>query len=424
MAEAPDSESDLSAASWEPWLRERFVAYLLHGADGQPRPIADVERMLARLSGERDSLARLCALAFLLDPDSQVRAWMRDVLPPYLRRVRVRSESVLTVQRGAVRGSLDWNRTLSLQTSTQDPSWFATRSLRRTLETPELVTIRWVVERIRVAATMLLRGVRAEQLGWTSSVSALLDAANEAESHSVLRGVPVRRPRPDERLVARGSHDPAVRQAAQLLDVHDELMDEPAGPMLRDALSRHALVPLSHDTQFQLYALLSLVDAVERVVGTLDRADAVIGPGRAEVVRWVGAGFEILLHYDQAAGPGAHADVMKHYFGRVQSLRPDLRLVATRDGITRELIVDAKRSWSSRYLADAHHKMHGYIADRRHAFEATVPKAIVVCPVDAVGEPRPQDDVVFVGAAASVPDCALDRAVRTWWSGVAALTLS
>ena len=42
MLEPTNDEDELATGDWEPWLAERFVAYLLRDAAGQQRPAADV----------------------------------------------------------------------------------------------------------------------------------------------------------------------------------------------------------------------------------------------------------------------------------------------------------------------------------------------------------------------------------------------
>ena len=60
-AVAPEDDR-LAQGSWEPWLAERFVAYLLNDAEGRSRPVADVESALVRLSGlDADEGARATA---------------------------------------------------------------------------------------------------------------------------------------------------------------------------------------------------------------------------------------------------------------------------------------------------------------------------------------------------------------------------
>jgi hypothetical protein len=417
MDEASESDDELASGEWEPWLAQRFVAYLLRDADGRPRPIEEVERALARLSGRADAVSRLASLAFLLDPDTEVAAWVRDELPAFLRRVRVRSEVTTDLRRSAARGRIDWARTLAVRHATRDETWIASRSLVRTFDTPELVTVRYALDRVRGVAASFLRDGAANATGWSTAVAEMAASGATAVAHSALHDVPLRRPTPAERAIARASHDAAVRHAARIVDVHDELLPEPSSHRLRDALARFALVPLNEDTRFQVFALLAMIDSVERVAKPERRIDRVVESRRNEVVRWEGADFVLKLHYDQAAAAGVHLELMRHYFGRSQPLRPDLRLELTRAGVTRELIADAKRSTRPSYLADAHHKMRGYIADRPEAFAGSTLKAIVMCPAEVVGVPRPTDEVAFVGIEAR-SGVGLDDAIAHWWRSV------
>ncbi len=415
MVEASDSGDEMAAGEWLPWLERRFVAYLLHDAAGERRPVADVDRALDRLSGQPGALARLASLSFLLDPELRVEAWLRDDVPPFLRRIRVRSEVVSDLRRNAARGRVDWQRTLAIRSTTRDPTWIASRSQRRTLDTPELVVVRHALELIRRTATAVLRVEGPRRSGWASAVADGAALATAAISHSALHEVPSRRPAAGERATARASHDASVRHAARIVDAHDALLPEPESERLRDALARFALTPLNDDVRFQVFAMLAIIECMDGVVAPARRVDRIVAANRDEIARWEGDGFVLMLHYDQAAEPGVHADLMRHYFETSQPLRPDLRLELRRAGGTRELLADAKRSTSRRYLADAHHKMRGYISDRPHAFAGCAPKALVICPAARVGAPRPTDDVVFVGIAGHT-DGSLRSALTTWWN--------
>lgn len=206
-----------------------------------------------------------------------------------------------------------------------------------------------------------------------------------------------------------------MRHAARVIDAHDAFLPEPESDRLRDALARFALVPLNDDVRFQVFAMLAIIDCIDSLVAPAPRVDRIVASNRDEIARWEGDGFVLRLHYDQAAENGVHAELMRHYFGSTQPLRPDLRLELHRDGRSRELIADAKRSTSRSYLADAHHKMRGYLADRPHAFAGCVPKALVMCPAARLGLPRPGDDVVFIGVAGRA-DGTLSSALSAWWN--------
>lgn len=415
MPEDLDPSDELGAGEWEPWLAQRFVAYLLHDAQREPRPSADVERALARLTQQPDALSRLASVAFLLDPMLRLEEWLRDDVPPFLRRIRVRSESVSDLRRGSVRGRVDWARTLAVRNATRDLTWAASRSLHRTFDTPELVVVRQALDTIRHSAQAVLRAEKDGRSGWTGMVAEMASVAAATTAHSALHAVPLRVPTPQEWSSARASQDPIVRHAARILDAHAALLPVPDGEHLRDALSRCGLFPLNDDVRFQVFVMLSFIECIDALVAPARRVDSIVASGRAEVACWRGDDFLLKLHYDQAADRGVHSDVMQHYFGRSQSLRPDLRLELVRSGRTRELLADAKRSTSSSYLADAHHKMHGYLADRPHAFVDCTPKALVVCPAAGVGAPRPGDDVVFLGSGAH-SDGTLRAALATWWT--------
>lgn len=404
----------MTEPAWEGFLRERFPRYLLRDADGQERPLHAVETALARLTESPGALTRLAELGFLLDPKAETATFILKTLPAFLRGVFPTTRREIVERRGGARGRVDWPRTFAAQSRAQDPTLFVSTTPRRTFERPELILVRWLVDRVLVAIDDLHPARLPAGNGWTRVLPELYRAASVAASHAALRDLPVRRPAEHERASAAASPLHAIKQAVRVLDGHDALLHEPSLSRIAQAVSHFALVPVSADKRFELFLLLALVERIDELYVDAKRRDALIESDREHAFEWSRGDDTLHLYFDQGAGPGHHDDVMSHYFGRSATLRPDLRLVHKTRGTSRTLYLDAKNSEEPGYLAASHLKMHGYIAHRPDVFAERGARVVIVCPGRVVGAVRDVDPVVFVGAHGCMQAGGLEQVLRAF----------
>jgi hypothetical protein len=410
----------MAEPAWESWLRERFPGYLLRNAAGEPRPVEAIATALSRLCESAGALTRLAEIAFLLDPEAETRRFVLETVPAYLRFVFPTTRREVDERHGAVRGHIDWSRTLNMRRRTCDPSWFVCSTPRRTFEMPELILVRWLLERVLVAIEDLGRGVLGPHDGWIGALSALHTEASKSLAHAALRDLSPRRIEPYERARCAHSPAPAIREALRVLSWHDALLPTPTLEALARSVARYALTPLSVDKRFELFVMLSVVECLDRLLPGAKRVDSLISPDRRTTALWTRGDERVLLYFDTSAGRGVHADVMKHYFGVATSVRPDIRLLRRADGRRgTTLYIDAKNSDKMSYFSASHLKMHGYIADRPGVFSGQGARAVIVCPAPVHGAPRDGDAVVFVGAGDCGPDAGLQRVLHAWLSSQA-----
>lgn len=403
--------------SWETWLAARFPAYLLGCAEGRPHPAAAVAQALARLAGDPGSLHQLAALAFLLDPGGHVEALVCTELPNYLSRIYPRSERVREELHGQVRGRIDWARTLVLQQQTLDPSRAVTTTLRRTFASPELLLVRWLVDRIRAAAASLGPSSYARDDLWVARLARIHAAADTCLRHAALRDLPIQRPDAEALRLCTSSRDPAIRRAADVARAHARLLPYPNHEHLRDALARYALVPYLAETRFELYILLALLESVDRAWPDATRHNTIIATRRKAIAIWRRGSAHLSLFYNQGAQPGLYADALRHAYDAPSSLRPDLRLVYRDPSQKIELLLDAKLSDSLGYLRSSYLKMHGYLADRPAAFKSAArPQVIILANRPLTRHPVPSDPVVFLDPDSCNEGGPLDQLVLHWLS--------
>lgn len=398
---------------WEAWLRTRFPAYLRGFAEGTDRPAEAVAEALARLSGDSRALARLGAIAWLLDPELGVETFVTLEVPRYLRSLPPRTVREIEERRGVARGRLDWKRTLDLRRRTSDATWLVTATPRRTFVSPGTRMLRWILGRICEVVELAAPGALSETEGtWKRDLADIFRAAQAALRHAAMRDLPFERPDEWVRAACAQDRDPVVQEAAGLAVAHDRLVPPRDREALQRSLERYSLAPLDEDQRFEIFALLSVRDALDTLTGR-PGSISLIDERRDSVARWSVGDATLKLHYDQPAPSARHAAVMWKFFAVSAGLRPDVRVVLERGGERIVLVVDAKRSEKLDYLAASDLKMLGYVADQPSIFAIGAPQAIVVCLREALF-PGATERISFVGPRGCAPEGALQQMLGAW----------
>lgn len=365
--------------AWETWLRANFHAYLMRAARGESRPAEAVAAALARLTNTTGALTRLATLTFLLDPAltrlvcHDLRRFLGQVTPA-VRRDEQES-------RGVARGRIAWARTLARRQQTRDPLLFVTSIARRSFDQPELRLLRWLLDRVLAGIETVrpLAKPGAEPTRWSATLGALHGAVQEAVRHFALRDLPAAPPDPESRRVAGHSRHEFIRAVARALARHDRLLPLPHPAELARVLADHALAPSDPPRRFELYFLMTLAAAVDRVWPGASRRDALIDPDRKEVITWSLAGWTLVLRYDHKSPPGHYSRTLRRAFGLRGVLRPDLRLVLhSPERRTTDLYLDAKLSESDKYLRHSATRMLASLIDRPGAFVTPGPCGVLL----------------------------------------------
>lgn len=398
---------------WEAWLRTRFPAYLRGFAEGADRPAQAVAEALARLTGDSRALARLGAIAWLLDPEFGLETFVTIDVPRYLRTLPPRTVREIDERRGVARGRLDWKRTLDLRRRSSDASWLVTATPRRTFVSPGTQMVRWVLGRVCEVVELAAPGALSETEGtWKKDLADIFRAAQSALRHAAMRDLPYELPDEWVRAVCAQDRDRVVRDSANLAVAHDRLVPPRDREVLQRSLERYSLAPLDEDQRFEIFALLSVRDAFDTLTKQ-SGAISLIDERRDSVARWNLGDATLKLHYDQPAPSARHSAVMRKFFGVAAGLRPDVRVILERGGQRIVLVVDAKRSEKLDYLAASDLKMLGYVSDQPTMFAEGAPQAIVVCLREALF-PGPSEQISFVGPCGCSPGGPLHQMLAAW----------
>lgn len=411
-------------SGWEAWLRERYAAYLLKAAKGEPREPAAVAEALSRLTHQAGALTRLAALHFLLDRERGPERLLLRELPHYLPRALPTSRRELVTRRGSPPGRVSWPRTAALRQQSGDPTLFVGSVARRTFDTLELRLVRWLLHAVQGAlrdVATFFKGDRVSEKSWASQLPPLEHTASEFLKHAALRDL---QPDPlthEQRAHVAYSPYDAVKAAVQLADFHDEIRPIPRTvEALAEVVGRHALAPNGAPRRFELFSLLAVLASVSRVWPTAVRRDSLIEPGRQHVAEWTAGTWRLRLHYDHGAPSSRYYQhLCGHYLGgRSQPLRPDLRLeLRGPDGLHRELYLDAKLSEDDRdgYYRGALLELLGKTGDRPHVFTGDGLRGVLICGSHVVGVPDPAHAFAFVGPdGCTTPEGPLDALLHRW----------
>lgn len=403
--------------AWETWLRQHFTAYLMKAAAGESRPEEAVAQALARLTGSPGALTRLAALGFLLDP--ALKRLVCDGLPRFLAQVTPTTRRDEHETRGLARGRIAWARTLARRQQTRDPLLFVTSVARRSFDHPELRLLRWLLDRVlagidSVRALVGLSAPRADTTRWTDTLGVLHQAAHEALRHIALRDLPAVPPDHDARRVAAHSRHAFIRATVEALDRHDRLLPLPQPSELARVLSDHALAPTEAPRRFELFFLMTLAAAIDRIWPTATRIDSLIDPDRREVIVWKLPDWTLGLRYDHKSPPGYYSQTLRHAFDLRGVLRPDLRLTLQGPSKKIELYLDAKHSDSDRYIRYSATKMLASLIDRPGAFIDPGPRGVLLTLRLTANDPDLSSPLAFIDPTDGEPGGPLERLLHTW----------
>lgn len=327
------------------------------------------------------------------------------------------------VSAGAIRGKINWQRTLVGQrASPLAVKQYHLNVPRRTSDLPENRLLKlFLVEVIRLASFArehIASGLLARELAGT------FESAQVALREPHIRDLPT----------ARGSTT-LMRQRARrnrdyryhrLADLHEELERVVSYSHFGSVLSllrRGWFEPVKDDDLFELYLLLLLLDVVETECGIGPaKKYALIRVGRGAVAEFEKAGTEVKVYFDQ--GPSAFAKpnseylrVARAYGMSVAERRPDISVVVEGPRSTAVLFVEAKESSDDKYERDSVYKALGYLLDFASLWPAgpgTVPRVAVMYPQMApprTGFNELNEPLVLLGADSRDRMAAIVKAV-------------
>jgi hypothetical protein len=345
---------------------------------------------LAKLSRGTDDIALLAGVVDLLSGGyAEFCARQLPQLLDSLANERVGENAVVGP---ALRGNTRWDlTTIGRLSGRLSPVQFVSRLPVRSFALPENGLVRWLVEELSGTVAWIERRVGSQSL--PRELAGIRDGCEEALRHQWFREVPAPTLLDAHmRSSAQRQRLPAYRRAAALAGRRQRYRERDRAARWRnilDLLASDWLSPVSDDDIFELYALVLVLDLLERDLGLGSPTQLGLAAPRREHIALFEAGeARVRVFFDQSPQailgiPSYQMAILDAHDG-VQGAprRPDVMIVHESAEHRRVMFLEVKRTSDTGYISDSVYKALGYILDFREIWSShpSNPKIIVLFP--------------------------------------------
>ncbi|MQB35422.1 hypothetical protein DXT97_01110 [Agrobacterium tumefaciens] len=349
----------------------------------------DVQDFLTRLEDRGGSLQLLASAYWLSQPE--VETFLFNDLPALLRNLGHGSRSSPPSIQPTFKGKVLWQETILGRLSGTVPRGrYVVAPIEKSADIPENQLLRLFLERVVVTSSEMMRrgnGSLPQRFG------RIRDAALKALSNSYLQGVSA-----ESRISARmlntaiRHRDRRYARLAHLTRDFDAAVTRGKWGQILDLLRKGWLAPVSSDDLFELYALIIVMQLVERDMGFgPPAAYGLIQRGRSAVATFAHPECDIAaeLFFDQVpsgifGGRSEYLDVISAHEGiGGQERRPDIIIRFSTPFAERRLFMEVKETEDRVYMRDSVYKVLGYLRDFAGIWDDLTnqkPKAILFFP--------------------------------------------
>jgi len=337
---------------------------------------------------EKKELDYLSIVHFLLS--DEIKAFVK-IVPRILRRLSHATQKEVLVNRGCVKGKIDWNLTIKERCARgYDQTIFVCRPPSRIYNLPENQLLKFVLTQIRrlMEETAKLpkveeKNVRLEELRtkdgkekWADRMSWLKFHVNNALKNIHLKGVDV----PslvNERMIRRAqtARNKDYESVADSHSLHRQIIQRLDKKTLRQLIEERFLKPLKEDALYELFVLFETMNSL----GKPEELN-LIRPGARAIAKYR-IGEEIVHVYFQRTKDlfttSEYKSIFDDYDLNVSSRRPDITLYFEREH--KFVIIEVKLTKDRDYIVDSVYKVLGYLADfKRHFPKKQKPEGVLV----------------------------------------------
>lgn len=309
-----------------------------------------------------------------------------------------------------LRGNPRWDRTiLQRMAGTLSPVHYVSRTSHRSFDLPENQLLSWLVDDLRRTVAVVEQRVGTAALH--AHLQALRDDCELARRHHWFGDIDAPLRLTQEMIAAASRHRrPEYRAAAALARRRFEIETSDHHAWWYTMLSLLAvnwLEPVSDDDLFELYVLVLTLDVLTDELGFGQPVEyGLVTSRRGHIALFENEHQKVQVYFDQTPAavfgiPTEYGQVLAQHRGLSGGeRRPDILVVAEREGETRLVLVEMKKSADGRYLSDSVYKMFAYLYDfRGTAGTGRTVKALLVVPGGVSAAPgAPADRNVFIAS--------------------------
>ncbi|MDI4655565.1 hypothetical protein [Xanthobacter autotrophicus] len=290
-----------------------------------------------------------------------------------------------------LRGNARWDRTiLQRMAGTLSPVHYVSRTSRRSFEMPENQLLSWLVDDLRRTVSIVEQRVGSAALH--TDLQILRDECERARQHHWFSDISVPLRLTPEMIAAATRHRrPEYRAAAALARrrLEMETNDHHAWwYTIMSLLAVNWLEPVNDDDLFELYVLVLALDLLSDELGFGEPVEyGLVTSRRGHVALFEDDHQKVRVYFDQT--PATVLGIATEYgqvFAQHRGIsggerRPDILVVAEREGETRLVLIEMKKTVDGRYISDSVYKVFAYLYDFSDTAGAgrTV-KAVLVVP--------------------------------------------
>lgn len=345
--------------------------------------IKELENAVQNLTSlEEKELDLLSIVHFLLS--DEVATFIKAV-PRILRRLSHSSQKEVVMNRGFVRGRIDWNLTIKERSSQgYDETIFVCRPPSRIFNLPENQLLKYVLTRIKrlIEETTELPGIEEKNISveevekWTEALSILRFNVNNALKHIHLRQVDLPK-QVNERMVrrARTARNKDYEFVVESHSLYRRIVQEFDEKALRELIEKRILEPSEKDTLYEIFVLFKIMSSLG------DPEELGLIRSGAESIGTFKVGDEAIhIYFQRIKGlfdESKYKQIFDNYELDVSLRRPDIIIEFEKQG--RFLLVEVKRTDDTHYIVDSVYKVLGYLADFSRYFPSKQkPKGVLV----------------------------------------------
>ena len=337
---------------------------------------------------ERKEIDYLSIVHFLLSDEIKL---FTKIVPRILRRMSHATQKEVIVNKGCVKGKIDWNLTIKERCAQgYDQTIFVSRPPARIYNLPENQLLKFVLTQIKrlMEETANLpkveeKNIRLDELRtkdgkekWADRISWLKYHVNNALKNIHLREVDVPN-QVNERMIRRAqtARNKDYESAADSYSLHRQIIQKLDEETLRELIEKRILQPLKEETLYELFVLFEVMDSL----GKPEELNLI--RSGAKTIGTYRIGEETVhVYFQRVRGlfeKSEYKRIFDDYELDVTSRRPDITLYFERED--KFVIIEVKLTKDRDYIVDSVYKVLGYLADfKRHFGKEQKPKGVLV----------------------------------------------